>query len=139
MEPEPVDPKTVLARAMKEEGPGGLRKAVLELPFLPTRASSPNTRGHWVARYKANRKLKEDTFMLAMSKQVPAFEKARITIVYVVKDNRRRDGDNWLSMAKGIIDGMVEAKVFKDDSAEYISFAPFRFVVDKGKSPMTII
>ena len=113
--------------------------ARLELPFLPPYVLSPNDQSHWTKKYKARIELKEDTYMLAKSQQIPAFKKARITITYVVKDHRRRDGDNWLAMMKGGIDGLVEARVFVDDSAQYVSFAPVQFIVDKSKAPRTII
>lgn len=120
-----TDPKALLAR--------------LELPFLPSRDASPNGRAHWTKRYKAVRKLKEDTFMFAMSQQVPAFRKAKITITLVVTQHRRRDGDNALASCIGIINGLVAAKVLPDDSSEYVSFAPVQFIVDRAKAPMTIV
>ncbi|KKK53980.1 hypothetical protein LCGC14_3089340 [marine sediment metagenome] len=112
----------------------------ITFPFLPAKETSPNARGHWRKRYAAVHKLREDTFMVAMSQQAPAFtEKVLISITYVVATKRHRDGDNWLAMAKGMIDGLVDAKVLVDDSSEYVSFAPVQFVVDKAKAPQTII
>lgn len=117
-----------------------MAKATLTLPFLPPRAVSPNgAHGHWRTHWSARRKLREDTFMVAMSQQIPAFTKARIQITYVFPMNRRRDGDNYLAMFKGCADGLVDAKVLLADDSEHVSYAPVVFIVDKDRSPRTII
>ena len=113
--------------------------ARLVVPFLPPRELSPNARAHWRTRWKANRMMREASFMLARAQQVPTFTKARIQITYVVKQRRLRDGDNGLAMAKGLIDGLVDAHVFKDDNVEHVSYAPVAFIVDRERAPMTIV
>ena len=118
---------------------GMATQATITLPFLPPVALSPNARVHWSVKAKATRMMKEATYVLAKSQQLPAFTKARLHITFVIKAHRRRDADNWLAMMKGAIDGLVEAKVLPDDSAEFVSYATPTFVVDKVRSPRTII
>ncbi len=42
--------------------------------------------------------------------------RARIRLVVITPDRRRRDPDNAIAAAKGVIDGCVEAGVLLDDS-----------------------
>jgi Holliday junction resolvase RusA-like endonuclease len=42
--------------------------------------------------------------------------RARIRLVVIAPDRRRRDPDNAIAAAKGVIDGIVDAGVLADDS-----------------------
>lgn len=56
-------------------------------------------------------------------------EDSSITYTFYFKDKRCRDFDNLMLTPKLINDGLVKAKVFKDDCGQYlhIAFSPFKF------------
>ena len=65
--------------------------------------------------------------------------KASLRITYVFPQRRRRDPDNFAAMGKWIADGLVDAGVILDDSAETLTVLPVRLRVDRAKGPMTIV
>ena len=107
-----------------------------ELGHLPHKDLSPNARVHWrtVAKEKSN--AKEEAWALSHAQGVPRepYSKAHMTITYV-GDKRNRDMDNLLAATKGYIDGIVAAKVVKDDSVFVLSYS-LHYEVGK---PNTII
>jgi len=108
----------------------------IEIPFLPDRALSPNSRVHWSVKGEAVRVLREAAFYLAIAAGIPKMKRAEIEITYRCPTSRRRDPDNWLIMAKPAIDGLVDAGVLLDDSSEYVCFKPVLF--EKGKAATII-
>lgn len=113
-----------------------MRAARIEIPMLPTRAMNPNGRAHWAVRRRDTEPFKQ---AIAIQTKRLRFQKVIITVTFVVRDKRRRDGDNFLASLKGAFDTLVHEGVVKDDSAEYVSYAPVVFVVDRERAPMTII
>ena len=114
-----------------------LQSITLEIPVLPDRALSPNWRGHWSIKNKASQELRFIAWVVAKESKCPHFEKATVQFTYHVQTNRRRDGDNWLIMAKPLIDGLVDAGIFPDDSSRFIKLLPVKF--ELGKSPKTVV
>ena len=126
-------------------------KIVIEIPMLPGKELSPNWRGHWTGTYRARIELME--VMRAMARKyspplrAPPLRKAKVSITYIVKENRARDVDNWLAMAKPILDVLKPESysnafgigIIEDDRYEMIGTPRIRFIVDKERAPMTIV
>lgn len=70
------------------------------------------------------------------NKTKETFEKAKVTITYWFKDNRRRDPDNYCG--KLIMDGLTKAGVIVDDDFDHVTLMVRKGGVDK-KNPRTEI
>ena len=102
------------------------------------RACSPNGRFHHMAVAKAKADLRRQTYMVAQwggAKQAPTFQRARITLqlhVYRKRGGspgyRPKDGDNLMAACKGLFDGLTDAGVIKDDSAQYVEHGTPSFI-----------
>jgi len=110
----------------------------IELNRLPDSNLSPNKRLHYMNLYKAKAAAKMDAVMLVLAQGKPAqpYTKAHITVTWIAKDKRRRDIDNLFSSMKAYIDGLVEAGLLADDSAEAVSYS-LRY--ERGTRDNTII
>ena len=110
----------------------------IEIPMLPPRALSPNGRAHWAVKRKAAEPMKQVAAL--QGKQLrPISGPATVTVTFIVAQNRRRDGDNWLASMKPVMDVLVQTGLFTDDDSRHISYAPVRFEVDKHRAPMTVL
>jgi Holliday junction resolvase RusA-like endonuclease len=54
-------------------------------------------------------------------------------VTFVVPDRRRRDMDNLLAMLKPAWDGLVDAGLLVDDSAEMLRLGAPKMRVEKGQ------
>ena len=114
----------------------------IEILGLPPEACSPNARVHWVVRHKATTDARLAAgweAMVAKPDDWETPEKATVQFTFVVPDRRRRDSDNFVGRAKSFLDGLVDAGVIKDDSAECLTLLPPKFEVSKELSPRTRI
>jgi hypothetical protein len=70
----------------------------------------------------------------------PLEGKARVGFDFDVRQNRRRDGHNYAgTVCKWFIDGMVIAKVFADDSSDYVELVDSTFTPNpKGQLMMRV-
>jgi len=110
---------------------------IIEVPMLPPKECSPNWRGHWAQRSKASKAFKEAVFYF-----VPRdthFEKARLDLAFVFKDNRRRDEDNLRARFKPGQDALVLAGLIPDDNYWHLVMGDITIEVDKVRAPLTII
>lgn len=90
----------------------------IELPYLPPREFSPNSRGHWSERARAGRRVKNDVYALLREQvsRLPMFYRnPLISVRWGLPDKRRRDHDNLVAMTKPIIDALVGVVVTDDD------------------------
>lgn len=100
---------------------------------LPRRALSPNGRLHWMTRAKLVRGLRVAARLTACQElrcERPCWSRARLQATFFWPDRRRRDPDNAAAMLKPAIDGLVDAGLILDDSAEVLSHEPVVFAVD---------
>ncbi len=98
---------------------------------LPDAILSPNSRGHWGAKYRAvrfHRDYARREIALAHGGDLFLAE-CRIDITAFHKIARRRDRDNLISACKSYFDGLADAGLVKNDSG--ITLGPVRFEVDK--------
>jgi hypothetical protein len=99
---------------------------------MPSRSTLPkprcwlnsNDRGTWKARLELTRELRKEGEETAEASRVPPLARARIVAVYEPPDWRRHDPANLYATVKVYVDGLRDASVLEDDSAEYL-IGPF--------------
>jgi Holliday junction resolvase RusA-like endonuclease len=67
--------------------------------------------------------------------QPPSF----VRVTFPVADNRRRDADNPAPTCKAIVDGLVDAGLWPDDSPEWVETLGSRFAKGAGVVVVEII
>ena len=91
----------------------------------PPKGLSANDRCHWGMKHASTQTVR----MLVMSKvralHVPVLDRARVDVVWVVRDRRRRDTDNVAPLLKAIYDGIaadrgVSARILEDDDPAHM-------------------
>ena len=97
----------------------------IEIPGLPPRELSPNARVHWRVRADWTAEYRRSIYLLLrpiMWKSGPDAwatpDHAKVDITFVVPDKRRRDKTNLAASFKAGLDGLVDAGIIKDDSAD---------------------
>jgi Holliday junction resolvase RusA-like endonuclease len=50
----------------------------------------------------------------------PAVGRVEVTMIWTVKDRRRRDAENPVSTLKALCDGLVDAGIVPDDTPEFM-------------------
>lgn len=101
----------------------------------PAKRLSMNDRLHWAS--KANVvKLWRHTADLSARRLIPPQEPCFVRVTFPVIDARRRDSDNPAPTVKAIVDGLVDAGVWPDDSPEWVETLGSRFM--KGADVVTV-
>lgn len=104
--------------------------ATCELVFLPpARLMSMNDRDHWRAKAKmtklwraaAHNALRQSPEVQAKAYSRPTRSPSIVHIVFPVRDRRRRDPHNYYPTVKAIVDGLVDAGVWPDDTPEWVT------------------
>jgi crossover junction endodeoxyribonuclease RusA len=101
----------------------------LDLPM--TKPLSLNSRQHYLARARAVAAVRRDTRDLALLAGLPALERCAVAVHYRPRDRRRRDALNLALTLKACEDGLVDAGVVPDDTAEYVEPHGERLVLDE--------
>ena len=86
---------------------------------------SANDRAHWRTKAVSTQQVREMVMLKVRQAKVPALEKCRVNVEWVVKDKRRRDADNLAPFLKAIYDGIgadkgVSARIVEDDAPQYM-------------------
>lgn len=99
-------------------------------PHTPTRVqfsmiSAPcltmNQRLHWTKQRELARRWRYAAGIYARLAEAPkGLPRSMVQVSFPVKQQRRRDPHNWAPTVKAIVDGLVDAQVFEDDSSEYV-------------------
>ncbi len=118
----------------------------IEVQQLPPVEYSLNWRGHWAQRYKAGGVYGNAVFYSAVDARnrlqegvhLP-FTKAKLDLVFVFPEYRRRDKDNLLARFKPGLDAIVRADLIIDDDAEHLEISSLAVLVDSRRAPLTII
>ena len=105
----------------------------------PLRLVSLNERMHWAKEQQHKSAWLDAGFWLGSEVKADCRRKhirtplpyCSIQIDCDVHEVRRRDGHNMAKCAKWLIDGLVLAKVFTDDSTEYLELKDWTFNVKK--------
>ncbi len=113
-------PPPLLTRppGQKGKGTGDARTWQLELPI--TKPLSMNSRQHWRAKAKDVAAVRAAANRLAREAHIPALEQIIVELHYSPRDRRRRDALNLVATLKPCEDGLVDAGVVPDDTAEYV-------------------
>jgi len=99
---------------------------VLDLGVPPTDPLSLNEERsmNWAKRRRRTHPWRDTTWALAMQAKLAARVAGRactITVVLPFEENRRRDPANFYPTVKAVVDGLVLAHVFDDDTPEYVT------------------
>lgn len=72
---------------------------------------------------------------------LPRLDNAHIVAELRFADSRRRDPANWMPTAKAAVDGLVDAGVFADDNAKFVTGPDLRLgpVVSRGWQSMHLL
>ncbi len=97
---------------------------MIELPFPPP-ALSPNARKHWAAKARAFKSYKTQCYMVLSQFRKALAGRDSFELRFCPPDRHRRDVDNMLAAAKGLIDALSEV-CGVDDSK-------FNLKIAKGK------
>lgn len=96
------------------------REWTLTVPPIPLLSS--NDRLHWAVKMRRVKDLRLAGFALARRRGVPPLRKAEIeVIVHPGYRTRKLDPPNWSDTSKPLIDGIIDAGVLPDDSAQYLT------------------
>lgn len=101
---------------------------VLDLGVPPTPPLSLNRERslHWAARRRQTDPWKTATFWLAKQARLPAAvagQRTAVTVVLPVRGHYRRDPANYYPTVKAVVDGLVAAGVWPDDTPDYVTVA----------------
>lgn len=106
--------------------PSARRSWTFDLPL--TKPLTLNDRGHWRPRAQKIRAVREATALHARRLRIPPLPQISVEIHYAPRDSRRRDAINLAATTKPVEDGLVDARVVPDDTAEWV--VPTHGVID---------
>jgi crossover junction endodeoxyribonuclease RusA len=98
---------------------------------LPRKELNEHNKGHWRAKTKAVRELRELAHVEAIAAGAPRMYHGRIYYRFYWPDNRRRDEANAIQMLKPAVDGIVDAGVVHDDSWQYLGVGGVTSEIDR--------
>lgn len=107
--------------------PGPPRQVWISIPTLPP-SLNVWTRKHWRIRHQEVKEMARNLKLLALSFNIPCFEKAEVKLTYYFRDKRRRDPDNYVG--KFILDGLRKAGIIAEDNAEVLKLPQPEFKID---------
>lgn len=80
---------------------------------------------HWRTRAKNTKTIRQEVFWKVRAAHVPALDRVRVDVAWVVPNRRVRDVDNLAGLLKVIYDGVgsnrgISARIVDDDSPEFM-------------------
>lgn len=99
------------------QSPGVAFVGVMNL-HITVNPLSLNARTHWAVKAKLNAQWRAFAKLSAM--RWPALPACDVTLTQYVHDKRRRDEDNIFGLLKPLCDGLVDAGVVEDDTANFM-------------------
>ena len=112
-----------------------------DLPFMsPPKGLSANDRGgKWYSKASSTAMVRQMVFTYTRATHVPALERCRVDVEWVVRTKHRRDTDNLAPLLKAIYDGIgsdrgVSARIVDDDDPAHMSKpgATIRYAPDEA-------
>lgn len=79
-----------------------------------------NGRPHWAVKGRITKQVRTDAWALARALKIPAMQAVITELVWFKGDNRRADAVNISATLKPLEDGLVDAGVLPDDSADRV-------------------
>ncbi len=114
------------------------RVGYMVLPWL-----TENRRGAWYTHHATTRRWRLWAYTRAVRLGLgePPETRSRVVAELRFSMTRRRDPNNWSSIAKAALDGLVDAKVFRGDDRRYVIGPDMRegIQVPKGQSEELIM
>lgn len=93
----------------------------ISLPYTKPPLSL-NDRLHWRTKARLTKTIRSVVEALARAARLKPVEgHATVTLHYQPRDNRRRDADNLYATVKPCLDGLRDAGVLRDDSADLVT------------------
>lgn len=90
---------------------------------LPWETPPLNLNNRWpneIVKAKAVAEVRESAGWVAKGARLGTYGRVRVTLHYRPLQRRRRDEDNLVATLKPCCDGLVDAKLVKDDTPEYM-------------------
>lgn len=116
------------------QAPPAQRTWLLELPL--TKPLSMNDRQHWRPKARMVSYVRRVTLLLAQQHKIPALTRIAVELHYAPRDDRRRDPLNLVATLKPVEDGLVDAGVVPDDTAEFVEPTMPRIDPPTGKGSL---
>ena len=88
----------------------------IKLPYRKPPLSLNDRDAHWAVTAKKRKEVRQTAELLARRAGIPRLGTARVRLVWLVSDRRRRDRENITATLKPAIDGLVDAGVVEDDT-----------------------
>ena len=106
----------------------------------PTTYMTMNDRDHWRAKAAKVKRWRWHTAYVARGLFHLAGPRtpSALSFVFEVPDRRRRDPHNYYPTIKAIVDGLVDAGLWPDDTPEYVSTTEPTFAVVKRGDPQHV-
>jgi crossover junction endodeoxyribonuclease RusA len=79
---------------------------------------SLNDRMHHMQKANITKRLRTD--MHAMARHIPDLGRCEVRLVWFVNTKARRDDENPVPTLKALCDGLVDAEIVEDDTAEFM-------------------
>jgi hypothetical protein len=92
----------------------------LRFPAPETRIPGLNDNEHWRVEHARKLLWQQASFYAAKQQKIRCLERCTVTVSLPFKTNRRRDPHNFTLAMKWMIDGLVHAEVWPDDTPEYV-------------------
>jgi len=116
----------------------------IAIPGLPPKECSPNARVHWAVKMRSSRDWASSAFYCAVDARNRTGEpekwrnldNAKVSVTFVLPNNRRRDVDNLISAFKSGLDSLVRCGILRDDDFKHIELS-YKAIV--GTEAMTIV
>jgi hypothetical protein len=112
----------------------------IQLPY-PDKVHSHN-KGHWSAKTNAVKTMRHAAKLVALDAMNRGAKsivgKHRISYLFSVKDNRRRDRANMVQQCKAYIDGIVESGLIEGDHWQISELGAVEVRIDKAWAAVVI-
>jgi hypothetical protein len=112
----------------------------IELPY-PDKVHSHN-KGHWATKTKGVKEMRRAAKLVALDSinrgAKPIVGRHKISYLFFVKDNRRRDRANMVQQCKAYIDGIVESGLIEGDHWQVSELGAVEVRIDKAGAAVII-
>lgn len=94
----------------------------LDIPLLRNKPPlTANQRLHHQEKARRTRVIRAVVYMRAKAAKIPVASTLIVQLHYTPGDNRRRDAPNLVATSKPAVDGLVDAGIVPDDTADYVN------------------
>lgn len=108
---------------------------MIAFQFLaPAEVMTLNKRYHWARKMELVGTWRAAANIYARKWGIGPQPPSIVKVIFYVAANRRRDPHNYIATVKPIIDGLVDANVFPDDTGDWVAVVDPEFVVVGSKS-----